>query len=75
MSNEFKKTSSKGQIPFIELNGRQIADSNMIIEHLKAHFKLAIDGKLNSMERAHFRAYTILIEESLVRLEFDENLL
>jgi hypothetical protein len=34
---------------------------------LKNHFKLAIDGKLNSMERAHFRAYTILIEESLHR--------
>uniref|UniRef100_A0A914KM60 Glutathione S-transferase n=1 Tax=Meloidogyne incognita TaxID=6306 RepID=A0A914KM60_MELIC len=67
VSNEGSKGSSKGQIPFIELNGRQFADSNQIIEHLKNYFKLSIDSKLNSMERAHLRAYTILIEESLFR--------
>ncbi|KAF7633663.1 hypothetical protein Mgra_00006970 [Meloidogyne graminicola] len=67
VSNEGTKGSSKGQIPFIELNGRQFADSNQIIEHLRNYFKLSIDAKLNSMERANLRAYTILIEESLFR--------
>ncbi|CAK5014476.1 unnamed protein product [Meloidogyne enterolobii] len=67
INNEMSKGSSKGQIPFIELNGRQFADSNQIMEHLKNYFKLSIDSKLNSMERAHLRAYTILIEESLFR--------
>ncbi|KAL7071095.1 hypothetical protein ACQ4LE_010013 [Meloidogyne hapla] len=67
VSNELSKGSAKGQIPFIELNGRQFADSNQIIEHLRNHFKLSIDTKLNSLERAHLRAYTILIEESLFR--------
>lgn len=38
INNEFKKFSVKGQVPFIELNGRQIADSNIIIEHLKQEF-------------------------------------
>lgn len=38
MNNEFKKFSSKGQVPFVELNGRQIADSNIIIDTLKQDF-------------------------------------
>ncbi|KAF7633666.1 hypothetical protein Mgra_00006973 [Meloidogyne graminicola] len=72
VSNEFKHASVKGQIPFIELNGRQIADSNFIIEHLRTHFKLSIDGNLNSMERANLRAFSLLIEESFFRcLQYD----
>jgi hypothetical protein len=74
VSNEFKKASAKGQIPFVELNGRQFSDSNQIIEHLRSHFKLAMDGKLNSLERANARAYTILIEESLFRWAGNLNL-
>ena len=61
------KASSKGQLPFIELNGRQFADSNFIIDHLKSHFKLTIDENLSDREKADARAYTILIEESLFR--------
>jgi glutathione S-transferase len=67
VSNELTKASAKGQIPFIELNGRQFADSNFIIEHLRSHFKLPIDGQLNSQERAQARAYHVLIEESLFK--------
>uniref|UniRef100_A0A915P0D5 Failed axon connections n=1 Tax=Meloidogyne floridensis TaxID=298350 RepID=A0A915P0D5_9BILA len=65
--NEMTKASSKGQLPFIELNGRQFADSNFIIDHLKSHFKLTIDENLSDREKADARAYTILIEESLFR--------
>uniref|UniRef100_A0A915M3T6 Thioredoxin-like fold domain-containing protein n=1 Tax=Meloidogyne javanica TaxID=6303 RepID=A0A915M3T6_MELJA len=64
VSNELTKGSAKCQIPFIELNGQQYADTKEIIEHLKNYFKLSIDSNLNSVERAHLRAYTILIEES-----------
>jgi hypothetical protein len=67
ISNNFKIGSAKGQLPFIELNGRQIADSNMIIEELKKVFNLSIDRNLSSQERATERAYTVLIEESLFR--------
>lgn len=65
------KGSSKGQVPFIEHNGRQFADSNFIIEHLRNHFKLPIDGNLTTEESAQSRAFTVLIEESLFRYDKD----
>jgi glutathione S-transferase len=72
INNEFNKASSKGQVPFIELNGRQIADSNFIIDHLRNHFKLKIDENLSDKEKAEARAFSILIEESIFRcLEYD----
>jgi len=68
VSNQFKLMSSKGQAPFIELNGRQIADSSFIIDSLKNTYNLNIDRNLSSRERADERAYTILLEESLNRV-------
>ncbi|KAI6182406.1 hypothetical protein M3Y97_00377000 [Aphelenchoides bicaudatus] len=67
ISNEFKVGSAKGQVPFIELNGRQLADSNFIIENLKNIFNVNIDRQLSTRERADERAYSVLIEESLFR--------
>jgi len=61
------KGSSKGQIPFIELNGRQFADSNVIIDHLIQAYNLGIDKNLTTRERAEARAIHVLIEESLFR--------
>ena len=36
--------SKHGQIPYIELNGEEIADSNIIIKKLQQHFNV---GKLD----------------------------
>ena len=36
------KFSKKGQIPYIELNGEQIADSNIIIQELEKRGKITI---------------------------------
>ena len=37
------KFSKKGQIPYIELNGEQIADSNIIIQELEKRGKITIE--------------------------------
>uniref|UniRef100_A0A915PJ87 DIX domain-containing protein n=1 Tax=Setaria digitata TaxID=48799 RepID=A0A915PJ87_9BILA len=65
ISNEFTIFSSKKQIPFIELNGRQVPDSNFCIEHLTRIFKIDLDEQLNPMEKAQARAFTYLLEESI----------
>uniref|UniRef100_A0A0N4VX94 Thioredoxin-like_fold domain-containing protein n=1 Tax=Haemonchus placei TaxID=6290 RepID=A0A0N4VX94_HAEPC len=49
-------------LPFIELNGRQIADSQVIIWELQKHFKLE-DG-LVGMERGAARALERMVEVS-----------
>ncbi|KAI6198207.1 hypothetical protein M3Y99_01898100 [Aphelenchoides fujianensis] len=46
VSNDFQQASTKGQVPFVEVNGRQIADSNFIIDQLKTMFNLSIDRDL-----------------------------
>jgi len=66
ISNEFTKFSEKKQIPFIEYNGRQFADSNFIIDHLKQQIPSAdLDNSLSDKERAQSRALKVLLEESV----------
>ncbi|KHJ99453.1 hypothetical protein OESDEN_00562 [Oesophagostomum dentatum] len=66
ISNEFTKFSNKGQIPFVEVNGRQVADSNFIIDHLIEEFhKKGIDERLLPIEKSYARAFHALIEDSL----------
>lgn len=59
--------SSKGQIPFIELNGRQFADSQAIIEMLTEKYHVQIDDGLNPRQQAEIRALKVFIEESIQR--------
>ncbi|KAI1704640.1 outer mitochondrial membrane transport complex protein domain-containing protein [Ditylenchus destructor] len=65
VNNNLKRMSSKGQIPFVEVNGREIADSNHIMDELKKLFDLDIDKNLSDRDGADMMAYHSLIEDTL----------
>uniref|UniRef100_A0A1I7TFP3 Failed axon connections n=1 Tax=Caenorhabditis tropicalis TaxID=1561998 RepID=A0A1I7TFP3_9PELO len=65
INNEFKKMSARGQIPFIELNGRQHADSTIIIDTLIEHFHKTELENLSASDKATARAYFALLEHHL----------
>uniref|UniRef100_A0A7E4V0J4 Failed axon connections n=1 Tax=Panagrellus redivivus TaxID=6233 RepID=A0A7E4V0J4_PANRE len=55
----------RGQLPFIELNGRQFPDSGHIIDVLTEKFHLTGDANLTQKDKADIVAYTNLVEQSL----------
>lgn len=55
----------KGQLPFIEDNGKRIGDSQFIIEYLKQTYGDSVDGHLTPAERAVSNAMQRLIENHL----------
>ncbi|ULU07722.1 hypothetical protein L5515_015147 [Caenorhabditis briggsae] len=65
INNEFSKMSARGQIPFIELNGRQHADSTIIIDNLIEHFHKSDLEDLSQADKAVARAFFALTEHHL----------
>lgn len=55
----------RGQLPFIELNGRQFPDSGHIVDVLTEKFHLTGDANLTQKDKADIVAYTHLVEQSL----------
>jgi len=64
------KFGSKGQIPYIELNGEEIPDSNVIIARLKDHFGKDPDQLCTSSDLAVGHAVTGLVEHHLAHVGF-----
>ncbi|GMR36380.1 hypothetical protein PMAYCL1PPCAC_06575, partial [Pristionchus mayeri] len=56
----YRLKSEKGLMPFIELNGRQIPDSGIIIRHLEKHFDCA--DRLTEEEKGVARAVDRMLD-------------
>ncbi|EDV22784.1 uncharacterized protein TRIADDRAFT_28248 [Trichoplax adhaerens] len=58
------KRSKKGKLPWIEVNGEQIDDSNFCVKHLENLFTVHLDSHLNSQELAISYAFWKMLEEN-----------
>lgn len=64
-TNEVDKTP-KGKFPYIEDDGKIIADSSFIIEYLEKNFPIKLEDKsLSKKDAAILHAFSKMIEESL----------
>jgi len=60
----FRLRSKNGLMPFVELNGRQIADSQLIIFELEKHFRVTEQSKISPERAGIARAIDRMIEGS-----------
>lgn len=63
--SEHLQKAPKGKLPFIEDNGKIIADSYFIYKHLQRNHNLEIDSNLNAAEKAQVQVLTRYFEEHL----------
>ncbi|XP_018324652.1 failed axon connections isoform X2 [Agrilus planipennis] len=81
VDHKLKFRSKKGQLPFIELNGEEIADSAIIIKELSQRFGHDLDAALNVEQRNVAHATISMIENHLAwvimwwRTKFPEQML
>ncbi|KAF7990409.1 hypothetical protein HCN44_000214 [Aphidius gifuensis] len=66
VDHKMKFRSKKGQLPFVELNGTEIADSAIILKELSQKFKKDLDVNLTNEQRIISHAMISMIENHLV---------
>ena len=59
------RKAPKGKLPFIEDNGKVIADSSFILKYLKETYGDKIDGHLSATDQAIAHAFIKMIDENL----------
>lgn len=60
-----KYRSKKGQLPFVEINGEEIADSTIIIKELSQRFGHDLDAGLTAEQRNIAHASISMVENHL----------
>ncbi|KOB79321.1 Failed axon connections protein [Operophtera brumata] len=65
VEHKTKFRSKKGQLPFVELNGEEIADSAFIIKELSEKFSKDLDASLTPEQRVVAYAMSSMIENHL----------
>ncbi|XP_072930575.1 failed axon connections [Epargyreus clarus] len=65
VDHKAKFRSKKGQLPFVELNGEEIADSTFIIKELTAKYGKDLDAGLTADQRVVTHAMISMIENHL----------
>ncbi|XP_028515609.1 failed axon connections homolog [Exaiptasia diaphana] len=58
------KMSSKGKMPWLEYNGKEIADSNFCIEFLNKEFGVDVDDHLSDEQKGIARSVLVMLEEN-----------
>lgn len=61
---KLSEKSPKGKLPFIEDQGRRIADSGVVIEYLKKTYGDPLDGDMSAADQAVAHAFRRLFEEN-----------
>lgn len=59
---------SKGQTPWISLNGVEMCDSQLVMDHLTQHYQMDItlDIHLTKEQRAVAKAFITMVDEHLI---------
>jgi len=61
VDHKMKYKSKKGQLPFVELNGKEIADSDIIIRELSQHFDKDLDFGLTEEQKNVSHAFESML--------------
>lgn len=62
---QYLRTAPKGKLPYIEDEGKIIADSTFIIDYLKATYGDKLDAELSISDKAIAHAFSRMLHEHL----------
>ncbi|XP_053214266.1 failed axon connections-like [Panonychus citri] len=62
VDHKMRYKSSKGDMPFVELNGREIAETDAIIEELSKEFKIDLNSDLTGEQKVIAHALESMLE-------------